>query len=450
MNLPVTQTPRFIAGKALEGVIFHNAFSGQTLDLCLQRSRLEAQDVALTTELFYGVLRWKPALEQTLKQACKNPKSKIHKKLLPHLLVAAYQLGYLQDRIPSYAAVNEALRCIKKVKAPLTGFANAVLRNLKPPEKLDEGKTASMQKAANVFGFDVSILETVLEGTPPQETIAACQKLNERPSLTVRAQGNDADLQAWSEALQEHGVEFFPHPWYPQAFVFQRTGKLTQVPGFEAGRFWVQDAASQLCALLCQVKPDDRVVDLCAAPGGKSLILQSQLGPKQSVTSVEIAPHKEARMLENRARMNLPFTPVIADALTYAEDAERHGRADVVLLDAPCSATGTFRRHPEIKWQKSRANALEACLLQGQLLESAARLVKSGGRLVYSVCSLFPEEGPAVVQAFLQKNQDFTSENAKDLAPYLPDTAVEADGWVRLRPHLHDADGFFMAALKKR
>ena len=232
--------------------------------------------------------------------------------------------------------------------------------------------------------------------------------------------------------------------------MFQRTGKLTQVPGFEAGRFWVQDAASQLCALLCQVKPDDRVVDLCAAPGGKSLILQSQLGPKQSVTSVEIAPHKEARMLENRARMNLPFTPVLQDALTYAEDAERHGRADVVLLDAPCSATGTFRRHPEIKWQKSRANALEACLLQGQLLESAARLVKSGGRLVYSVCSLFPEEGPTVVQAFLQKNQDFTSENAKDLAPYLPDTAVEADGWVRLRPHLHDADGFFMAALKKR
>ena len=450
MSGPIKQSPRFIAAQALDEVIHNEGFSGAVLDQQLSGHALSPEDKGFCTELFYGTLRWKTALERSLHQACTKPNSKFHKKILPHLLVAAYQLHHLKERIPPYATINEALRCIKKAKAPLTGFANAILRNLPQPAHLHLAHDANLDHFANAYSFSPSVLAATLAGAPQNQWAQACEALNQRPSLTVRAQGTPEDIKAWLAQLEQKQVRVEPHPWCPQAFVLYRTGNIQNLPGFSEGRFWVQDAASQLCALLCSVQPGTVVYDLCAAPGGKSLILQSQLGKKDRVTSVEISPAKEKRMRENAERMKLPFQPRITDALDFAADPQFHEKAHVVLLDAPCSATGTFRRHPEIKWQKSTQNADEAKSLQSRLLTAAARLVRPGGQLVYSVCSLFLQEGPEVVHQFLTQNPNFNIQNAHPNAPYLPDNAVTSEGLVALRPHLHDSDGFFMAVLKKQ
>ena len=446
----IKTSPRFLAAIAVERVIGDGAFSGVALNQSLNQINLSSADRALTTELFYGVLRWKTALDTTIKNSCKKPGSKIHKKIRAHLWVAAYQLHHLQERIPSFAAINEAVKAIKKVKPPLSGFANALLRNLveAPHQKLKNN--ASLEEIATAYSFSPSLLKLWLhpKAAAPLKTI--CENLNQRPDLTLRAQGSLKEIETWAKSIKDHGKKLDKHPWCPHAFMLEAGGDVRKLPGYEEGRFWVQDAASQTCALICNIESGMRVMDLCAAPGGKSLILQSYLKAGEHVQSIEIAEHKKARMLENSARMNLPFSPIIADVKSLAQQDQWQHQADVILLDAPCSATGTFRRHPEVKWQKSIENARAAQALQKELLQAARLLLKPGGRLIYSVCSPFLEEGPQVIADFLGQHPDFKIESAKERAPFLPDSAVTNEGFVSFMPHLHQADAFFIAALKNQ
>ena len=446
----IKNTPRFLAAKAVEKVVEDSAFSGVVLNQILNQTEISGPDRALTTELFYGVLRWQTALETSIKQSCKKPGSKIHKKIRTHLWVAAYQLHHLQDRIPPFAAINEAVKAIKKVKPPLAGFANAILRNLvdAPHHKLE--KNASLDAIANAYSFSPSLLKLWLHPKAAAPLKEICENLNQRPDLTLRAHGSLNEIESWANDFKSHAKRFEKHPWCPNAFTLEAGGDLRKLPGYEEGRFWVQDAASQTCALICNIEPGMRVMDLCAAPGGKSLILQSLLPKGEHVHSVEIAEHKKARMLENSDRMKLPFLPVIADVQSLSQQPQWQHQADVILLDAPCSATGTFRRHPEIKWQKSIENARAAQSLQKELLQAARLMLKPGGRLIYSVCSPFMEEGPQVITDFLTQNPDFKIESAKERAPFLPESAITNEGFVSFMPHLHQADAFFIAALKNQ
>lgn len=280
---PIKTTPRFLAALALEKVLYDDAFSGVALNQILNQNHLQGSDRALATEIFYGVLRWKTALESAIQKACKKPGSKIHKKIRAHLLVAAYQLHHLAERIPAFAAINEGVACIKKVKPPLAGFANAILRNLPPAPHLELTKDASLKTLCNAFSFAPDILAPWLQREITTDPVQMCEQLNQRPDLTLRAQGSHSEIEDWFQAMQQKAKRFEKHPWCPDAFTLEAGGDIRQLPGYEEGRFWVQDAASQASALLCAVEPGMRVMDLCAAPGGKSLILQSQLGPNDSV-----------------------------------------------------------------------------------------------------------------------------------------------------------------------
>ena len=446
----ISKTPRFLAALAVEKVIGEDIFSGVVLNQVLSQTNLSGPDRALTTELFYGVLRWQTALKAAIKDACKKPGSKIHKKIRSHLWVAAYQLHHLEGRIPPFAAINEAVKAIKKVKPPLAGFANAILRNLGPAPHRELQANADLETIANAYAFSSSLLKIWLhpKAAMPLQTI--CETLNQRPDLTLRAHGTKSEIETWAKTMRHHAKKFVKHPWCPNAFIMEAGGDLRQLPGYEEGRFWVQDAASQTCALVCQVKPGMRVMDLCAAPGGKSLILQSQLAPGEHVHSVEIAPHKEERMQENATRMGLPFQPVIADVLALSQQNQWQQQADVILLDAPCSATGTFRRHPEIKWQKNIENARQAQTLQKELLKAASTMLKPKGRLVYSVCSPFSEEGPHVIHDFLAQHPNFKVESPLAHDSFLPESALTNEGFVAFMPHLHQADAFFIAVLKNQ
>ena len=264
------------------------------------------------------------------------------------------------------------------------------------------------------------------------ETVqAARRQIAKRPLLDLTF-ADDAEAQAYAEA--HSGISLAPN------HVRLQSSSVTELAGFEAGRWWVQDLAASLPARLIRSAATE-VLDLCAAPGGKTMQLAAA---GHRVTAVDSSAIRVDRLRENLRRTHLEADLVTADALTWKPKREY----DAILLDAPCSATGTFRRHPEVLYRAKPRVIAEGAELQGKLLDRAVHWLKPGASLVYSVCSLEPQEGEEVIRAFLARHSDFRIEPPSDLPQFVP---ISADGWVRILPGLLEAegglDGFFMARL---
>jgi len=260
---------------------------------------------------------------------------------------------------------------------------------------------------------------------------AARRQIAKRPLLDLTF-ADDAEAQAYAEA--HSGISLAPN------HVRLQSSSVTELAGFEAGRWWVQDLAASLPARLIRSAATE-VLDLCAAPGGKTMQLAAA---GHRVTAVDSLAIRVDRLRENLRRTHLEADLVTADALTWKPKREY----DAILLDAPCSATGTFRRHPEVLYRAKPRVIAEGAELQGKLLDRAVHWLKPGASLVYSVCSLEPQEGEEVIRAFLARHSDFRIEPPSDLPQFVP---ISADGWVRILPGLLEAegglDGFFMARL---
>ena len=260
---------------------------------------------------------------------------------------------------------------------------------------------------------------------------AARRQIAKRPPLDLSFT-DDEEAQAYAEA--HDGVSLAPR------HVRLQSSSVSALAGFGEGRWWVQDLAASLPARLIPSEAQ-HVLDLCAAPGGKTMQLAAA---GHCVTAVDASASRLARLRENLQRTQLDAKLVEADALKWKAD----GQYDAILLDAPCSATGTFRRHPEVLYRARPKVIAEGAQLQGQLLDRAAQWLRPGGTLVYSVCSLQPEEGEEVVRAFLDRHGRLRVASAEDLPEFVP---VAPEGWVRILPGLLEAegglDGFFMARL---
>jgi 16S rRNA (cytosine967-C5)-methyltransferase len=260
---------------------------------------------------------------------------------------------------------------------------------------------------------------------------AARRQIAKRPPLDLTF-ADDAEAQAY--AADHAGTSLAPR------HVRLQSSSVSDLPGFSEGRWWVQDLAASLPARLIPVDAKE-VLDLCAAPGGKTMQLAA-VG--QDVTAVDASKSRLARLRENLQRTHLEAQLVEADALTWHADRQY----DAILLDAPCSATGTFRRHPEVLYRARPSVIAESAELQSKLLDRAASWLKPGGTLVYSVCSLEPQEGEAQISAFLDRHTDFRVDAPIDWPDFAP---IATESWVRIVPGLLEAegglDGFFMARL---
>ena len=224
-----------------------------------------------------------------------------------------------------------------------------------------------------------------------------------------------------------------------------KRGDLAEWPAFAEGRWWVQDAGAAIPARLLNIQPGQTALDLCAAPGGKTLQLAAA---GASVVAIDRSPDRLKRVSENLARMNLTAEVVAADARTWADKRT----FDAVLLDAPCSATGTFRRHPDVLWAAAPGDIASLAGVQIRMLDSAAGRVKPGGRLVYCVCSLEPEEGEAQIRGFLARHPDFSLEPVAAGEGGAPADSVSPEGWLRILPHHLEGgiDGFFAARMIRK
>ena len=277
------------------------------------------------------------------------------------------------------------------------------------------------------------------------ETCALCQADNQIPPLTVRVNTLKGGREEAINRLRDDNIEASPTPFSPVGLIIENPPSLSAWEPLQKGWFQVQDEAAQLVSILLAPQFGERVLDLCAAPGGKTTPLAELMQDQGEICAVDVSTVKLVVLKENCRRLGISMVKARPlDATTSLPFPP--GSFDRVLVDAPCSGLGVIRRRGEMRWRKTEAQIKALARIQKTLLESASMLVRPGGRLVYSTCTILPEENEVIVDGFLEHNRHFSIEDPGDL---VPGSVVEPSGYVRTWPDIHDTDGSFAACLKR-
>jgi len=444
--------PREVAAAALARVLDDAAWAQPTLSSALDASAMTERDKGLATELFYGALRFAGPLEKSLLRAAAKPGKGLDARIRPHLLIAAYQLQHLSERIPAHAVVSSAVTSIKRIRPGLDGFANALLRHLGSPLHALLKPEAILFEIAEAWGVPYALAKAVTKGQPVDKQQEIVASLCARPTTWALFFGSPEAVTSTTAVPADNKLT--PHAFVPRSFALA-AGRVSAQPGFVDGEFLVMDPGSALCALAATAAPGSMVLDLCAAPGGKSMVLADAVGKAGRIIAVEQHARRAERIGENARRLGLTgrIETVVGDAGDLDGALTDHGAPldgyDTVVLDAPCSGLGTTRRKPEVKLKNAEADVASSLPTQARLFDAAAARVKVGGVLVYSVCSPMPQEGEQQVEQFLARHPGYVRESIAEVLPWLPKDAVDAHGQVHLLPHLHDADAFFIARLRR-
>ena len=442
-----------------------------------QFAKLSQADHGLLTELVMGVLRWRGTLDERIKEHSKPPLGKLDVEVLTALRMGAYQILFL-DRVPGHAAINESVELVKGArKRSAAGMVNAVLRKISRdgdavpyngvphPQKPGEmGHPAQPdieldRRSSNYRSSDYRsshpqwIVERWEEIYGQDGARKICAYDQAAPATTIRV--NDT---AVLEELRAEGIRLESAKLLPKAFTVE-SGEITRTAAFRERRLAVQDEASQLVALL--VGRGKRVLDCCAAPGGKTRII-SERNPESEIVAMELHPRRAALLKRLVSSDNADERAQTGNVRVIAADVRQMPLAkafDRVLVDAPCSGTGTLARNPEIKWRLGAEDIPRMAEYQIEILRAAMKQVSSGGRLIYSTCSLEPEENSGVIEKALAENPSFRLLDCRDALQEL-----RADGelawddmdslvsgtYLRTIPGVHPCDGFFAAIIQRR
>lgn len=442
---------RRLATEILLKVDTRKAFADILLDQGIKTSRLAERDRALLTELVYGTLRWRGRLDARVTDQLRRPLVETDSFLRNLLRVTLYQLLFL-DTIPDYAAVNEAVELAKsRGGAKAAGFVNGVLRNFlrksdqtTPPRATDD----SISALAAECSHPEWLVEKWLRCFGHRAAKALMLANNEKAPLVLRVNTLKSDRKGLLDLLEGNGITAVATRWSPGG-IWVRTGvAVEKIPGFQRGLFQVQGEASQLVAHLLTPQPGERVLDACAAPGGKTTHIAELIKDAGEVIAADISLRGIDKIRENAVRLGLSSIRTLRADLSRELPGSFHSYFDRVLLDAPCSGLGTLRAHPEIKWHRGPAEVNRLSRLQAKCLNQAAGCVKRGGVLVYSTCTLTHEENERVVESFLEARKEFELQEA---AGYLPDQAksMAQGSYFTALPHRHDTDGFFAARMRR-
>ncbi len=441
--------PRAIALEILRRVEATDAYANLLLDARLRRSRLSGLDRALVTELAYGVLRWRGKLDWILAQVLDRPLERLDPPVRQILRLGAYQLCCL-TRIPEFAAVDEAVSLARRSGGTgQASYVNAVLRAVARARNRPEPDPASdpLGYWETAGSHPRWLVERWMARLGVGEAGRLMAANNTVPPVTVVVN----ELKAWKEDVRQALAKAVPGVaegrWVSGAFHLRGAGSVADLPGFAEGWVIPLDEAGVFPVLALDVRPGDRVLDACAGGGGKSALIAARVGSLGEVVAVDSSPRAMRRLEAARARLSLvTVKPHLGDARSAG--AEWPGRFSRVLLDAPCTGLGTTRRRPEIKWRRRPEDLSRAATLQKELLAGVAGAVAPGGLLVYSTCSLEPEETDAVVADFLTGHPSFQVE---DPSPALRERGdlVDGEGALRSWPHRHETDGFFVMRFRR-
>ena len=442
---------RLLGAEILEKVDSRKAYADVLLDQALKAESLNERDRALLTELVYGTLRWRGKIDARLSPYLRQPLLKSDPLIRNLLRLTCYQLLFL-DRIPDYAAVNEAVKLAKMYGGrKRAGFVNGVLRSFLRYEHRNDA-SATNDEPVKSIAVEYSHPEWLVQRWCKDFGIAAAKELmranNEKAPLVLRVNSlkriRDEVLQRFSEA----GINAIATRRSPQGICVQSGGAVENLPGFAEGLFQVQGESSQLVVFLLSPRAGERILDACAAPGGKSTHITELMRDQGEVVAIDTSARGIEKICENAARLGI--TSLRAQRADATRELSAFGRApyDRVLVDAPCSGLGTLRSHPEIKWQRGERDIERLSCLQSKILDQVAHCVKPGGVLVYATCTLTREENARNVERFLARHAEF---ELQDAARYLPTDAqpMVRENYFEALPHRDNADGFFAARMRK-
>ena len=445
----MTAPARVAAFHALRAI----ATQREDLPSALARARTplaDDSDRALAAEIVTGTLRWQRSVDHLVEQAARRPLTKLDADVLLILRLSLYQLLHL-DRVPASAVVDDAVDLTRGArKQSASGFVNAVLRTTLrqrshlpfPPRPEDPG---DREAAVAYLGITHSHPDWLVRRWLDRYGFAAVEKWvqfnNETPALTLRANRLRLTREVLAAALLDDDVETQPTPWAPDGLLVNVGNPLK---GPQDGSFFVQDEASQLVSLAVAAKPGERILDLCASPGGKTTAMAADMHDSGVLVASDVRPRRLGLLhdtVRSSGAHHVHVLRVPVDGpLPFAPQFDR------VLVDAPCSGLGTVRRDPDIRWRRQESDLGPLADEQLRLLRRAAEVVRPGGRLVYATCSSEPDENEAVVERFLQEQPGFAPVNLLGESLLL-DPLLDTRGVLRTLPFAHGLEAFFAAAL---
>ncbi|HNR93008.1 MAG TPA: RsmB/NOP family class I SAM-dependent RNA methyltransferase [Kiritimatiellia bacterium] len=375
----------------------------------------------LLLELVYGAIRWRASLEWMIRELAPRPPAL---RLRALLLTGLYRLLYMNSAKP-YFVVSECVDAARAAGAEKAArFVNAVLRNaLRRRRELLSG--VARQKPEIRLSCPEDLFRRWTDQWGREDAVRLC-KWNNRRARTVLC--IPAAMDSIRAALEKRKIAAVPHPFDPQHFLVLPPGcPVRDLPGYHDGNFTVQDPATTLAVSLLNPQPGEKILDACSAPGGKALMIAGAMRRTGSLTAMDLYPERLDRLKENMNRTGADFIRVLQGD---AKMSPRDDAFDGILLDVPCSNTGVIRRRPDAKWRFSEKRLRELCRTQRMILDHQAELVKPGGRIVYSTCSLEPEENTLMVNHWLAAHPDFRLDESRLLFP--PDSGTDGAFAARL------------------
>ena len=425
---------------------------------------MDGRDRAFAMELVYGVLRRQETLDWRLEPALKKPLSRLPLMVQMLLRMGIYQLACM-DRVPASAAVNESVNLARANKAQLgrdwSGLVNAVLRTVTrlPERPFPELQPNPVAALSIRYAVPEWLCARWVDQMGVERAEAACQTVSAVPALTLRINRQRVTREAFLAQLAGAGIAARPTTVSSVGVILEEGRAVMSIPGFQDGLFYVEDEAAQLVPLLLDPQPDERILDVCAAPGGKATHLAELMSNRGQIVAMDRHAVRLQVLKENCQRLGATIiTPVVGDARELGAMVPRQkvetpipplGAFDRILVDAPCSGIGVLRRHPDAKMKKDTGMFARHQVLQGEILERAFSVLRPGGVLVYSTCSTEPKETEEVITRFCQNQADCARES---IVPWLPAPAlpfVTVKGALSTMGNALGMDGFYAVRLRK-
>lgn len=434
---------RGLAVKILNRVERTDAYLEKLLDNEMKNSELSGQDKALLYEIVHGVIRWMGRLDWILNGFYKGQFSKAIPNLKNGLRVALYQILFL-ERVPDYAVVNEAVEFVKKLQGQKSAdLTNAILRNIirsKNAIRYPDPQEDLLGYLCAFYSHPSWMVKRYLERFDREATEKLLAANNEKPYLTLKINTIKTNQEEFKQLLNSVNLKYEQGKYLPEFFQLQNLTNITAWEYFKEGYFNVQDESAGLACRLLDVKPGMRVLDLCAAPGGKSAYIASLMNNQGEIVAVDRYEGRVRIVEQNLERLKINCVrTVVVNALEFNDN-----KFDRILADVPCSGTGTLTKKPDIKWKRDLLDLRSMNELQYELLVKASSLVNPGGVVVYSTCSIEPEENYEIIKKFLHNNPNFKLDDA---SLYFSKDLVDENGCIQTFPHVHRMDGAFAAKL---
>jgi 16S rRNA (cytosine967-C5)-methyltransferase len=448
------KTPRQICFDILNQMELADRHPDALLTDAFKRYRhLTPLDRSFLTELTYGTLRWRGRLDWVIRHFSKVPFEKIELGILNALRLGSYQILFL-SKTPAWAAVNESAELAKRVRGQGgAGFVNAILRSLLrekeeiPFPRIDQDPVLHIAVAES---HPLWLVRRWVEEMGVEEALKTCKANNRIAPLTLRTNTLKVDREALIFKLREKELDPSPTPFSEEGIVLGGSPPpVSELPFFKEGLYIIQDEASQLIASIVGPKPGERILDACAAPGGKTTHLAQQMENQGEIDALDLSRERLGFIEEGCRRLGVKIVKTLKGDASRSLPVSEGAKFDRVLADVPCSGFGTLQRNPDVKWRKGKEEIRRLSDLQSSILKNLAGYLREGGILVYSTCTVFHEENEDVIKRFLDEHPDFQLQQMTEALPEKLDPLID-QGYFKTFPLVNGMDGFFAARLIKK